>query len=162
MIHLRPIEDADLPFLRSGLREHARRGGAARPDGPRTGRPTSCACSSRPSTRTTRPTTPTRASTSSSRATRPLGRLYVHRGETDIRIVDIALLPEHRGRGIGSHLLRAILDEAAKRGRTVSIHVERFNPALRLYERLGFAHVADTGVYYLMEWRPPADAGTFP
>jgi ribosomal protein S18 acetylase RimI-like enzyme len=84
----------------------------------------------------------------------PIGRLYVHRGESDIRIVDIALLPEHRGGGIGSRLLGEILEEARQAGRKVSIHVEHFNPALRLYERLGFTRVDDTGVYYRMEWVP--------
>lgn len=85
----------------------------------------------------------------------PLGRLYVDRREADIRIVDIALLPEHRGQGLGSRLLDEILREAAESSRTVSIHVERFNPALRLYERLGFEQIDDTGVYYLMAWTPP-------
>lgn len=87
----------------------------------------------------------------------PVGRLYVDRGDDDIRIVDIALLPEHRRKGHGTGLLADLLDEAARTGRTVSIHVERFNPALAFYERLGFEHVADTGVYFLMTWRPKAD-----
>ena len=42
----------------------------------------------------------------------PIGRLYVDRQDDEIRIVDIALLPEHRGRGIGGHIMRDILDEA--------------------------------------------------
>lgn len=84
----------------------------------------------------------------------PIGRLYVNRLDDDIRIVDIALLPQSRGQGIGSDLLNQIFQEAEESGRTVSIHVERFNPAMGLYERLGFARVDDTGVYYLMEWKP--------
>lgn len=88
----------------------------------------------------------------------PIGRLYVDRGEQDIRIVDIALLPSWRGQGIGSRLLKEILAEAETTGQTVSIHVERFNPALALYERLGFQHIADTGVYYLMEWKRTIEA----
>lgn len=84
---------------------------------------------------------------------RPAGRLYVDRRATDIRIVDIALLPEYRGRGIGTHLVREVLDEAAASGRTASIHVEVHNPAAALYERLGFAAVAEVGVYRRMEWR---------
>lgn len=79
------------------------------------------------------------------------GRLYVHRGPRDIRIMDIALTAPFRGRGIGSTLLRALLDEAAATGRKVSIHVERGNPARALYERLGFRQVASTGVYDLLE-----------
>jgi ribosomal protein S18 acetylase RimI-like enzyme len=77
----------------------------------------------------------------------PAGRLYVHRGEAEIRIVDIALLPEHRGKGVGSTLLRDVIAE----GKRVTIHVERLNPALRLYERLGFELAEDKGVYLLLE-----------
>jgi ribosomal protein S18 acetylase RimI-like enzyme len=85
---------------------------------------------------------------------RPVGRLYVDRREDEIRIVDIALLPEARNAGIGSSLLKNLLAEASRAGKAVRIHVERFNPALRLYQRLGFARVADKGVHYLMEWLP--------
>jgi ribosomal protein S18 acetylase RimI-like enzyme len=81
----------------------------------------------------------------------PAGRLYLHRGENEIRIVDIALLPEHRGKGIGSALLRDLLAEADAAGKRVTIHVERLNPALRLYERLGFSVAADKGVYLFLE-----------
>jgi len=84
----------------------------------------------------------------------PAGRLYVARWEDEIRIVDVALLPEFRGRGIGTRLLRGLLDEAARAGLRLSIHVEKHNPALRLYARLGFAAVADRGVYLLMEAKP--------
>ncbi len=83
-----------------------------------------------------------------------IGRLYVARGPDDIRVVDIALMPEHRGQGLGGGLMRALLDEAAAAGKSVSIHVEVYNPALRLYERLSFqAKGEDNGVYRLMEWR---------
>lgn len=84
----------------------------------------------------------------------PVGRLYVARGEDEIRIVDVALLPEHRGRGIGTALLRARLGEAATAGKRLTIHVEKHNPARRLYERLGFRESADDGVYVLMEATP--------
>lgn len=86
------------------------------------------------------------------RAGVPSGRLYIARWEREIRIMDIALLPEHRGGGIGTKLLRELQDEARATGKTLSIHVERFNPALRLYERLRFRMVEDKGVYLLMEW----------
>ena len=82
----------------------------------------------------------------------PIGRLYVARWEREIRIMDIALLPEHRGAGIGAKLLRELQDEARSAGKTLTIHVERFNPALRLYERLGFQMTEDKGVYLLMRW----------
>ena len=80
------------------------------------------------------------------------GRLYVNRGEREIRIMDLALLPEWRGKGIGTSLLRELQGEAAALGMPLSIHVEQFNPALRLYERLGFRPVEDRGVYYLLSW----------
>lgn len=86
---------------------------------------------------------------------RPTGRLYVARWPREVRIVDISLLPEYRGKGIGTSLLKGLLTEADATGKPVTIHVERFNPALHLYERLGFRAVADRGVYLLME-RPPA------
>ena len=84
----------------------------------------------------------------------PAGRLYVDRREDEIRIVDIALLPAYRGRGIGSALLTPILEEADAGGKTVSIHVEHNNRARRLYERLGFVEVAEQGVYALLERKP--------
>jgi ribosomal protein S18 acetylase RimI-like enzyme len=85
---------------------------------------------------------------------RPAGRLYLQRGPEEVRIVDIALLPEHRGAGIGTALLRDVLAEADAAGRHVTIHVERVNPALHLYERLGFRPVEDRGIYLFMERRP--------
>jgi ribosomal protein S18 acetylase RimI-like enzyme len=81
----------------------------------------------------------------------PAGRLYVARWREEIRIVDIALLPWHRGMGIGTRLLNELVSESEESGKPLSIHVERFNPALRLYERLGFHVVADKEVYLLME-----------
>jgi len=86
------------------------------------------------------------------RAGELIGRLYVARWEREIRIMDIALLPARRGTGIGTQLLRELQDEARAAGKTLSIHVERFNPALRLYERLGFQMAEDKGVYLLMSW----------
>jgi ribosomal protein S18 acetylase RimI-like enzyme len=81
-----------------------------------------------------------------------VGRLYVERGADEIRLIDIALLPEYRNGGIGSGLLKDLLAEAAQGGKPVRIHVEKFNPALRLYERLGFSIIDDRGVYWFMEW----------
>ena len=82
----------------------------------------------------------------------PIGRLYLARWEKEIRIVDIALLPEFRGTGIGTKLLRELQDEARAAGKSLTIHVERFNPALKLYQRLGFEQIEDRGVYLLMSW----------
>lgn len=85
-----------------------------------------------------------------------IGRLYLERWPTQHRIIDIALLPAHRGRGFGEALLRDLMDEAAAAGRAVSIHVEKNNPAMRLYRRLGFATEEDKGVYDLMRWEAAA------
>jgi len=82
----------------------------------------------------------------------PIGRLYVHRGEREIRIVDIALLPEQRGCGLGTRLLAGLQEEARTTDRKLSVHVEKFNPALALYQRLGFQAGADRGAYLFLEW----------
>jgi ribosomal protein S18 acetylase RimI-like enzyme len=84
----------------------------------------------------------------------PVGRLYVHRGPSDVRIMDIALAPAFRGRGIGTGLLHRLMAEADESDRKLSIHVEMNNPARMLYERLGFRVAGEHGVYVLME-RPP-------
>ncbi len=85
---------------------------------------------------------------------KPAGRLYVHRRKSEIRIMDISLLPEFRKQGIGTTLLESVLEEGKNRNLPVTIHVERFNPALHLYERLGFCQIEDKGVYLLMECTP--------
>lgn len=83
----------------------------------------------------------------------PAGRLYVNRASDEIRIIDIALLPMFRGRGLGSVILRTVLSEAEAAGLPVTIHVEQHNPALRLYQRLGFQVLDTRGLYYFLEWR---------
>jgi ribosomal protein S18 acetylase RimI-like enzyme len=84
-----------------------------------------------------------------------VGRLYIERWPSQHRIIDIAFLPEHRGQGSGEALLRDLMDEAAACGKDVSIHVEKQNPAMRLYCRLGFEVEEDKGVYDLMRWKKP-------
>ena len=88
---------------------------------------------------------------------KPAGRLYVHRTPSEIRIMDIALMPEFRNQGIGSRLLRQILDDGDRKGLPVTIHVEKFNPALELYERLGFRMDADRGVYLFLKRMPSSE-----
>ncbi len=89
---------------------------------------------------------------------KPVGRLYLQLRADEIRLIDIALLPEQCGQGIGGALLEAILGAGRARSLPVAIHVEQNNPALRLYQRLGFAQVEEQGIYYLMRWTPPAQS----
>ncbi|MFP5263767.1 MAG: GNAT family N-acetyltransferase [Blastocatellia bacterium] len=86
----------------------------------------------------------------------PIGRIYTARSEHEIRILDIALLPQHRNAGIGTALLKDILSDAQSSRRTVRIYVESSSRSLRLFERLGFSSVETSGLHQLMEWRPKA------
>jgi ribosomal protein S18 acetylase RimI-like enzyme len=89
------------------------------------------------------------------RADEPIGRLYLERGEHEHSIVDIAFLSEQRGQGLGTALLSDVLDDAAAAGKPMTIYVEKFNPAMALYLRLGFTKVEEHGVYDLMRRAPP-------
>jgi GNAT superfamily N-acetyltransferase len=88
----------------------------------------------------------------------PAGRLYLQRLPTLLLIVDIALLPEWRGRGIGTAVVEEIFAEARPHGKAVEIAVEKFNPAQRLYLRLGFRQYSEDGPYLFMRWQPQADS----
>jgi ribosomal protein S18 acetylase RimI-like enzyme len=88
----------------------------------------------------------------------PVGRLYVDRQERTLLVVDIALLPQWRNRGIGRALMEALFAEARLVGKEVSISVEKFNPAARLYRRLGFLPYAEDDVYWFMYWNPQPQA----
>jgi GNAT superfamily N-acetyltransferase len=83
----------------------------------------------------------------------PAGRLYLAHWKSEIRLIDIALLPAFRGKGLGTTIIKRLQAEGAAAGLPLTIHVEKFNPALRLYERLGFRAIEDKGVYWFMEWR---------
>ena len=88
------------------------------------------------------------------------GRLYVDRTRKEIRVVDIALLPQYRGCGIGTMLLRGLLKEAERTQARITVHVEQFNRARKLYDRLGFVVEGSVnGVYFFMQWTP-APAGS--
>ena len=87
----------------------------------------------------------------------PAGRLYLDRQADTLLIVDIAMLPEWCGRGIGTALLEAMFAEARLSGKGVTISVEKFNPAQRLYRRLGFREYAEDDVYWFMHWSPQVD-----
>lgn len=83
-----------------------------------------------------------------------IGRLYLVEWPSQFRIIDITLAEGCRGRGIGRAILEDVQSLAAAAGKRVSIHVEKMNPAMKLYLRLGFERIEDKGVYDLMEWRP--------
>ena len=91
---------------------------------------------------------------------RPVGRLFIARTQREIRILDITVLPEHRSSGIGSAVVKGLLDESRMTSKPVSIHVESFNRSLTLFNRLGFQRAATNGVHYLMEWNPSEDGVT--
>ena len=83
-----------------------------------------------------------------------LGRLYVDRDAETWQVLDIALLPQYRGMGVGTQLLGDILTEATEVAKPVQIYVERFNPARHLYDRLGFKQIGEQEIYLLMEREP--------
>ena len=89
-----------------------------------------------------------------------IGRLYLDTQPGELRIVDIALLTEFRGQGIGRHYLESIIERAREQGCSVTIHVEHNNPAMSLYRRLGFEKVEDKGVYWFMRWTGANQAKT--
>jgi ribosomal protein S18 acetylase RimI-like enzyme len=78
------------------------------------------------------------------------GRLYLAVGEEGVNLMDIALLPEHRGAGIGGAITSAVQSFAAEHGLAVVLHVEETNPAMRLYTRLGFDVIGEMTFYKKM------------
>ncbi len=85
------------------------------------------------------------------RENEPVGRLYLQERQTQLQIVDIALMPVLRRQGVGSALLSALIDAAGRVGKGVGLFVEPDNPAIRLYRRLGFDGIVQTGFYLEME-----------
>lgn len=83
----------------------------------------------------------------------PSGRLYVARKQSEIRILDLTLLPEFRNRGAGTSILNDLMAEASESGKPLTVYVESFNRSLRLFERRGFSKIGEHGANYLMEWR---------
>ena len=82
---------------------------------------------------------------------RRAGRLYVDRGGKEIRIIDISLLPEFRGKGLGTRILNELIAEADAAGLPLRLSVKYDNPARHLYQRLGFINTGNAEVYYFME-----------
>lgn len=86
---------------------------------------------------------------------RTAGRIWVGRGEKEIRLLDIVLLPEFREQGIGAVLVGALIEEARSAGKRLRHMVFVMNEdARRFYERLGFRVFEEVGGGYLhMEWK---------
>ncbi len=85
---------------------------------------------------------------------KPIGRVYVEETADMVHLIDIALLPELRGGGIGTAIIGDMLRQAAERRRKILLYVEKNNPVRGLYVRLGFVTTKDEGVYDMMEWIP--------
>lgn len=83
------------------------------------------------------------------------GRMYVEATRGEVRLMDVALVEALRNRGIGTALMRCLLDDADARGLPVTLHVEPFNPAAAWYQRLGFVTLEMRGIYQFMQ-RPAA------
>lgn len=84
----------------------------------------------------------------------PIGRILVDRGPRNFVLVDIAIAEEFRNRGVGSYLIRKLMNEAGALQKPLELSVFKSNPALRLYQRLGFSLVKDDGLYLIMRWYP--------
>ena len=87
-------------------------------------------------------------------AGKPAGRLIVDRREHEIRCIDVALLPEHRNKGIGAFLIRKLQEEASRENKPLRLQVIRFSRAVNLFERSGFLRTSETGTHFQMEWTP--------
>jgi GNAT superfamily N-acetyltransferase len=88
----------------------------------------------------------------------PVGRIWIGRTPEQVRLLDIALLPEAQNQGVGTVLLRALIEEARASRKKLRHMVFVLNPdATRFYERLGFVPIEEFGAYVHMEWRPPSD-----
>jgi len=85
---------------------------------------------------------------------KPVGRLYLAMEREELRVVEISVLPQNRGRGIGSTLLQGVFAQASSAGVDVVLSVDRGNPAEGLYRRMGFEPVRDEGTKTGMRWRP--------
>jgi RimJ/RimL family protein N-acetyltransferase len=83
-----------------------------------------------------------------------IGRIYLDRDDVSICLIDVSLLSNHRGNGLGTQLLKELIDEAQLTKKKIVIHVENFNPAYQWYVRHGFKQMEDKGVYQYLEWHP--------
>jgi ribosomal protein S18 acetylase RimI-like enzyme len=86
-------------------------------------------------------------------ASRPIGRIVVDRPGNMVHIVDQAIIPELRGGGIGTAIMRSIMADARAKGLPVRLKVASSNdPSMRLYVRLGFVPIHSVPLYIELEW----------
>jgi ribosomal protein S18 acetylase RimI-like enzyme len=79
-----------------------------------------------------------------------VGLLKVSRDDKDWHLIQIQLKPVLQGQGLGTQLIQTVIHEARNAGASLSLNVLKANPALRLYERLGFVVVEDAPHAYEM------------
>ena len=91
---------------------------------------------------------------------RPIGRLMIRRTDEAIHLVDISVVPATRNLGVGTQLIKDLIEESTLTGKPIRLHVFASNAAKRLYDRLGFVvidcdfvNVGDKA-YLSMIWAP--------
>ena len=85
---------------------------------------------------------------------KPAGRLFCWESTEEIRLADISLLPEFRGKGIGRAVLTELIATARQKQQVLTLHVAADNPARRLYESLGFRPVREANGTIFMKLSP--------
>jgi ribosomal protein S18 acetylase RimI-like enzyme len=143
---LRPAADSDHPFLRT-LFASARESELAFLPGAAAQRELFCDLQFNAQSRSYRESFPGASHDIVEVDGSAAGRLYVDRSGNNLHLIDISLLTEYRGRGIGTKLLTDLLEEASRTGVIMSLYVAESNRARHLYERLGFRTVRSDGVY---------------
>jgi ribosomal protein S18 acetylase RimI-like enzyme len=88
----------------------------------------------------------------------PAGRLIISTEHNDLHLIDIAILTDFRNRGIGTKILEWLFEQSRQTKLPIRFYVEKINPAMRLYERLGFRVVADVTSHFQMQWSDPGKA----
>jgi len=92
----------------------------------------------------------------------PVGRLWTAGDAGSVVVLDLSVIAELRGQGIGTECLRRVQRQAVADRLAVDLQVVAGNPAQRLYERLGFRNVGEPGVRQAMRWQMGAPAATLP
>jgi GNAT superfamily N-acetyltransferase len=152
---LRPVADADYPFLR-GLFRSTREAELASTGWSEAEKKAFCDSQFTLQDRWYREHNPGAALLAIEKDGVAAGRIYLDATAGELRLMEITLAPEARNQGLGTALVSWLLDWAAREGRGVTLHVEPFNPARKLYARFGFVDDGEAGIYLRMRWQPPA------